>query len=109
MAEDFEGDWILQVGPNLSGNRRPFHVVDGVQGLSSDRGGRSVVGQTVGNLDCPGVTSEGRLGVLGTADDTGILGLAGLPKAAPTFPFPPPTAMFPREPDPLDPPAKRCH
>jgi hypothetical protein len=106
MAEDFEGDWISQVGPNLSGNRRPFHVVDGIQGLSSDRGGRGVVGQAVGNLDYPGVSSEGRLEVLGTADDAGILGLAGLRKAGPTFPFPPPTVMFPREPDPIDPPAK---
>ena len=49
MAEDFEGDWILQVGPNLSGNRRPFHVVDGVQGLSSDRTGVTIIAHAMPN------------------------------------------------------------
>jgi hypothetical protein len=96
QSGDFVGPCILKVGPNLGGNRTPRHFVDGFQGISSGSGGRGVVGQAI--EDFPGVSGEGRIGVLGTGDSSGIVGLAGFRKAGPTFPFLPTTVVFPGDP-----------
>jgi hypothetical protein len=92
LSEDFVGDWILQVGPNMGGNRRPMHFVDAIQGISSIFGGRGAVGQAV--LDFPGVAGEGRIGVLGTGDDLGVVGLVGLRPIHSKFPSPATTVLF---------------
>jgi hypothetical protein len=94
---DFSGGCILQVAPNLSGNRTPHHFVDGIQGIGSTFGGRGVVGQAI--QDFPGVSGDAqRIGVLGNGNDSGVLGLVGFRNGTAGIPGAPITVVIPGDP-----------